>query len=91
MNRLLCNINWNALLPNRDVNDAAVVFSNIMLYSIDQYVPKKIVKGPKHPAWSNSKLRKLKSKKRRALRDYTRHRTLLKNDDTLRLTTTISV
>lgn len=39
MNDFLANINWDETFDNCDANLAATILSNILLYSIDQFVP----------------------------------------------------
>ncbi|XP_055622344.1 uncharacterized protein LOC129765922 [Toxorhynchites rutilus septentrionalis] len=70
MNNFLSNVNWDEELANRDVNDAASTVSCIIIYAIDQFVPKRTNRVPLKPAWSNSKLKRLKKRKRAALREH---------------------
>lgn len=71
----LSGIKWEELLSNCSANDGASFFSNILQYSIEQFVPKKIRRPPKHPVWTNSELQQLKSAKRAAFKAYSRNRT----------------
>lgn len=75
LNDFLSNINWEEALGDYNANLAASTVSAILLYAIDQFVPKRTNREPPKPAWSNSELRSLKKRKRAALRKHTKHRT----------------
>lgn len=75
MNEFLQNLDWAGIFHGSDCNHAASTMSNILLYSIDQYVPKKYHRAPASPVWSNSELRHLKSAKRAALKKHSKYRT----------------
>lgn len=72
MNNFLSNVNWGELLSTSDVNSAALTFSHIMLYAIDQFVPKKCRKPPVSPEWSTPALKRLKSTKRSVLKNFSK-------------------
>ncbi|XP_055542506.1 uncharacterized protein LOC129728122 [Wyeomyia smithii] len=75
MNAFLASINWEETFCDTDANSAASTLSSILLYAIDQFVPRKNRRKPVKPAWSNPQLRILKSIKRSALRKHSKHRT----------------
>ncbi|XP_058828267.1 uncharacterized protein LOC131688131 [Topomyia yanbarensis] len=75
MNQFLSNIIWSNVVDGRDVNESATVISNVLLYAIDQYVPKKLKKTPCSPPWTNRTLQRLKSAKRSALKKFSKFRT----------------
>lgn len=52
------------------------LFFNIVLYAIDQFIPKRVRKQPVNPPWSNSHLKRLKKSKRALLRKYSKFKTL---------------
>ncbi|XP_058456552.1 uncharacterized protein LOC131433949 [Malaya genurostris] len=68
----LSNVDWTEILDNDDINFAAQTFSNVLIYAIDQYVPKQISQLSKQAPWQSAELRKLKSLKRTALRKYSK-------------------
>ena len=74
MNNFLDNIDWDDLLSTCDVNSAADVFSHVLLYAIDQFVPKKCRKPPVTPEWSTPALERLKASKRSALKSFSKGR-----------------
>ncbi|XP_055645595.1 uncharacterized protein LOC129782425 [Toxorhynchites rutilus septentrionalis] len=53
----------------------ALTFSNVLAYVIDRYVPKKKCHHASRKPWQTCVLRRLKSMKRAALRNFTTHRT----------------
>ncbi|XP_055615435.1 uncharacterized protein LOC129761723 [Toxorhynchites rutilus septentrionalis] len=74
MNHFLNALNWDELLIQQDVDATAANLSYVLLYAIDQFVPKKRKKVPVHPPWSNSSLRRLKTIKKAVLRRFSRYR-----------------
>ena len=74
MNEFLSTIDWQ-LMSIEDVDESVQNFSNIISYAIDQFVPKINNSSPSYPPWSNKRLKKLKSRKRSALKKYLRRRT----------------
>lgn len=70
MNEFLSRVDWTQLFSDTSADSAASSLSHILLYCIDQFVPKKVYKSPNKPVWSNSELKRLKSAKRAALRKY---------------------
>lgn len=72
---LLSSFNWDDILGNSDIDTAAQTFSNVLNYVIDRHVPKKSHHPPSSSPWQTNELRRLKSRKRAALRKYTKHRT----------------
>lgn len=75
MNDFLFEIDWNVVLHDCDANRAASTVSNILLYAIEQFIPKRNNNKPSKPAWANSHLKRLKRKKRAALRVFSKYRT----------------
>ena len=75
MNAFLASIDWEETFRDLDADCAASTFASILLYAIDQFVPRKHCLKTAKPAWSNSQLRLLKRKKRSALRLHSKHRT----------------
>lgn len=75
MNSFLTTVNWEDELRNCDTNIATAVVTNILLYAIDQFVPKKMRREQVRPVWATSKLKHFKKIKRKALRRYNRVRT----------------
>ncbi|XP_055542939.1 uncharacterized protein LOC129728519 [Wyeomyia smithii] len=75
MNNFLAGVDWNTSLACDDANSAASTVCNILLYAIDQFVPKKRHRKPANPIWSNSVFKHLKRIKRAALRKFSKHRT----------------
>lgn len=74
MNSFLMNVHWAEVLRDCDADRSASIVSNILLYAIDQSVPKKLNRVIAHPAWSNSHLKRLKREKRKALRKFSKHK-----------------
>ncbi|XP_053691606.1 uncharacterized protein LOC128740120 [Sabethes cyaneus] len=70
MNAFLTSVPWNELIRDRDVNLAASTVCNVLLYAIDQFVPKRIRKRPAYPAWSTRCLKRLKKLKKKALKKF---------------------
>lgn len=56
MNTFLSHINWHDFI-DLDLNSSTVTLSNILLYAIDQFVPKRSRKSSPQPPWSNSRLK----------------------------------
>lgn len=82
---ILTSIDWTNTLDPDDVNVAVQTFSNILSYAIDRHVPKKAILPPDRIPWQTNELKKLKSKKRAALKKFSRRRTLPLRDHYLRL------
>ncbi|XP_058827923.1 uncharacterized protein LOC131687854 [Topomyia yanbarensis] len=76
MNQFLTSLNWSSLLSNCDYNSAAMLWTHITLYAIDQFVPKNTRREPIHPQWSNQTLKGYKRAKRSALKKLTKHPSL---------------
>lgn len=72
MNSFLSSINWDELLASLDINSAAETFSHVLLYAIDQFVPKKCRKPPVTPEWSTPALKRLKSAKRSMIKSFSK-------------------
>lgn len=68
------NVNWDDELRDRDVNASSTIFTNIVGYAIEQFVPKKTSPLPTHPPWSNLRLKQLKRSKRAALKKFCKRR-----------------
>lgn len=73
MANFLLTIDWDVCLDRNDIQSAAQTFSNIMLYAIDRYVPKKVIRCEKQP-WQSNELKRLKIAKKAALKKYTKRR-----------------
>ncbi|XP_062557501.1 uncharacterized protein LOC134222358 [Armigeres subalbatus] len=73
MNAFLSNVNWNEHI-DQDLNSSVTRFSNIVLYAIDQFIPKRSSKSPPNPPWGNNYLKCLKRRKRAALRKYSKYK-----------------
>ncbi|XP_062542084.1 uncharacterized protein LOC134210075 [Armigeres subalbatus] len=73
------------ILDLEDVNIGAQTFSNVLAYVIDQHVPKKVCRKVVSPSWYSSSLRRLKTTKRAALRQFTKHRSVLFRNHYVRL------
>lgn len=65
-------INWDATISSSDVHSAALKLSHVVLYAVDQFVPKKTHIPPATPEWSTPALKKLKSSKRAALKKFSK-------------------
>lgn len=74
MNRFFLAINWNEVLDNKDIDEATASMSNVLLYEINQFVPKGKTINPHYPPWSNKNLKRLKSVKRFNLKKFSKHR-----------------
>ncbi|XP_055615034.1 uncharacterized protein LOC129761341 [Toxorhynchites rutilus septentrionalis] len=74
MNRYFLGINWNDILENQDIDNATSSMSNVLLYAIEQFVPKKKAKKSLNPPWTNANLKRLKSLKRSYLRKFAKCR-----------------
>lgn len=69
------NISWDDELRDRDANAASSIFSNIVVYAIDQFVPMTTPPISSNPPWTNHRLKRLKSSKRAALKTFCKLRT----------------
>ncbi|XP_055523049.1 uncharacterized protein LOC129717219 [Wyeomyia smithii] len=87
MKNFLADVDWTTSLSGDDANSAASTMSNILIYAIDRFVPKKLTREQPHPSWSNSELRRLKRLKRAALKKYSKRRTDLSKAEYLRANT----
>lgn len=75
MNDFFANVDWEEALRDCDADLGASKVSSIILYAIDQFVPKRVNREPTKPVWSNSELRGLRKRKRAALRKHAKYRT----------------
>lgn len=82
---VLTSIDWEHVLDPGDVETAALTFSNILAYVVDRHVPKRIQSKASRSPWQTSELRKMKTIKRAALRQLTKHRTLALRNHYVRL------
>ncbi|XP_058448683.1 uncharacterized protein LOC131428655 [Malaya genurostris] len=73
MTAFLMSIDWDDILDNDDVNAAVQTFSNVLIYAIDYFVPKRSVRHSKHPPWLTAELKHLKTSKRAALTRYSKY------------------
>ncbi|XP_055612451.1 uncharacterized protein LOC129759002 [Uranotaenia lowii] len=71
---VLESIEWEVELDPSDPNAAAETFSNILNYIIDRHVPKRRVTTNLRTPWVTKELRRLKTAKKRALRNYNKHK-----------------
>ncbi|XP_055612569.1 uncharacterized protein LOC129759187 [Uranotaenia lowii] len=69
-------IDWESELESSDPNAAAMKFSHIINYVIDRHVPKRSSVSNLRAPWVTKELRQMKTLKNKALRYYTRHKTL---------------
>ncbi|XP_055604071.1 uncharacterized protein LOC129752308 [Uranotaenia lowii] len=69
-------IDWETELESSDPNAAAMKFSHIINYIIDRHVPKRSSVSNLRAPWVTKELRQMKTLKNKALRYYTRHKTL---------------
>ncbi|XP_055613688.1 uncharacterized protein LOC129760128 [Uranotaenia lowii] len=69
-------IDWESELESFDPNAAAMKFSHIINYIIDRHVPKRSSVSNLRAPWVTKELRQMKTLKNKALRYYTRHKTL---------------
>lgn len=53
------SFNWESTFSLYSINDAASVFNDALLNSINAYVPKKIFKNPKFPRWVSPALKSM--------------------------------
>ena len=82
---ILSSIDWVNILHTEDVNSAVLTFSHILSYAIDRHVPKKPAPAADRIPWQTDELKKLKTKKKAALRKYCKNRTLTLRDHYVRL------
>ncbi|XP_055632454.1 uncharacterized protein LOC129772945 [Toxorhynchites rutilus septentrionalis] len=75
ISQLLSIFNWDDILDTVNVESAALTFSNVLVYVIDRYVPKKKCHHASRKPWQTCVLHRLKSMKKAALRNFTTHRT----------------
>ncbi|XP_055584929.1 uncharacterized protein LOC129737790 [Uranotaenia lowii] len=78
---VLDSINWEDELDFSDPDAAAEKFSNILNYTIDRHVPKRSVDGDLRTPWVTSELRRQKTAKKCALRNYNKHKCLNTKDE----------
>ncbi|XP_055612510.1 uncharacterized protein LOC129759116 [Uranotaenia lowii] len=69
-------IDWESELESSDPNVAAMKLSHIINYIIDRHVPKRSSVSNLRALWITKELRQMKTLKNKALRYYTRHKTL---------------
>ncbi|XP_055590041.1 uncharacterized protein LOC129742204 [Uranotaenia lowii] len=78
---VLDSINWEDELDFSDPDAAAEKFSNILNYTIDRHVPKRSVDGDLRTPWVTRELRRQKTAKKCALRNYNKHKCLNTKDE----------
>ena len=76
MNAFLASIDWLTELNNPDVNSSAQTLTHILIYAIDQFVPKRAQQPTRIPPWSNNELKRAKSAKRSSLKKYSKNPSL---------------
>ncbi|XP_055589429.1 uncharacterized protein LOC129741707 [Uranotaenia lowii] len=76
ISRVLESIEWEVELDLSDPNAAAETFTNILSYTIDRHVPKRSVGANLRTPWVTKELRQFKTAKKRALRNYNKHKSL---------------
>ncbi|XP_055590195.1 uncharacterized protein LOC129742329 [Uranotaenia lowii] len=74
---VLDSTNWADELDFSDPNAAAEKFSNILSYTIDRHVPKRSIDGDLRTPWVTKELRRQKTAKKCALRNYHKHKCLI--------------
>ncbi|XP_055584999.1 uncharacterized protein LOC129761015 [Uranotaenia lowii] len=70
ISHILVTIDWESELNLLNPNAAAETFSHILNYVIDRHVPKRTTSGNSRTPWFTKELRRLKTAKRCALRNY---------------------
>ncbi|XP_022178703.1 uncharacterized protein LOC111039470 [Myzus persicae] len=60
------SFNWELTFSQYTIEDAASVFNEALLHAIDLFVPTKIFKLPKFPAWTSPSLKNIIMEKKRA-------------------------
>ncbi|XP_060876918.1 uncharacterized protein LOC132949850 [Metopolophium dirhodum] len=60
------SFNWELTFSQYTIEDAASVFNEALLHAIDLFVPTKIFKLPKFPAWTSPSLKNLILEKKRS-------------------------
>ena len=75
INSDLNSIDWEAVLDKDDASAAAMTFSHIVNYIIDRHVPKKTMSTQQRAPWINATLRRLKTKRKAALRMFSKYKT----------------
>ncbi|KAK2579088.1 hypothetical protein KPH14_010937 [Odynerus spinipes] len=56
INNHLCSINWDDALSNLSVNESVELLQSHLEYSIDLFVPTKLVRKSSYPSWFSSEL-----------------------------------
>ncbi|XP_055585114.1 uncharacterized protein LOC129737966 [Uranotaenia lowii] len=74
ISRVLATIDWESELELANPNAAAETFTHILNYVIDRHVPKRTANANPRTPWATTALRQLKATKRRALRNYNKHK-----------------
>ncbi|XP_055590275.1 uncharacterized protein LOC129742401 [Uranotaenia lowii] len=74
ISRVLATIDWESELELANPNAAAETFSHILNYVIDRHVPKRTANANPRTPWATAALRQLKATKRRALRNFNKHK-----------------
>lgn len=86
----LSAIDWDLVLDGRDVNNAALTLSHILGHVIERHVPK-ICHPAKSKLWMTRELRMLKTAKKSALRKYSKHHTVLLQEQYRKLNSAYNV
>ncbi|XP_055590681.1 uncharacterized protein LOC129742765 [Uranotaenia lowii] len=84
---VLDSIEWENELDLSNPNAAAATFSNILNYIIDRHVPKRSLPSNPRAPWVTNQLRQLKTAKNRALRYFSKHKSLCTKEEYRKLNT----
>ena len=66
ISRFFNSYDWKSTFSLYPVNDAAIVFNDALLSSVEKFIPKKIFRTPKFPLWVSSTLKCLINQKKYA-------------------------
>ncbi|XP_055591568.1 uncharacterized protein LOC129743557 [Uranotaenia lowii] len=84
---VLDSIEWENELDLSNPNAAAATFSNILNYIIDRHVPKRSLPSNPRAPWVTNQLRQLKTAKNRALRNFSKRKSLCTKEEYRKLNT----
>ncbi|XP_055604713.1 uncharacterized protein LOC129752946 [Uranotaenia lowii] len=84
---VLDSIEWESELDLSNPNAAAATCSNILNYIIDRHVPKRSLPSNPRAPWVPNQLRQLKTAKNRALRYFSKHKSLCTKEEYRKLNT----
>jgi hypothetical protein len=73
--------NWGRILNNTDLKEAWHKFRNIISDLVDEYVPKKVVKGAGQPRWLTCEIKNLLNRKRKAWKRFKRESSVASREE----------